>query len=405
MSKKRDLLFLCQYSYPETVSSATLPFDTATYLAEKGYKVDILCGYPKEYCEDRKVPMIETVDGVTIRRLKYMEWNRKHRIGRIVNYFSFTLKVWLHRSVLKKYDKVIVYSNPPILPIVPLYAAKHYGVKTVFVSYDVYPEIALATGAIRKNSIIDRIMTKLNADFYRTVSCVVALTDEMKTFLLENRTDLTPDRIKTIPNWAHEIPLKRNESRCFGRFGFTENQFIVSYFGNLGTCQDVETMLEAAERLKDNNAIGFFIVGHGNKKEFVETFIEEKKLYNVKVYSFLTGEDFQSAVEISSCCIVSLQKGLKGTCAPSKYYSYLQGGLPVISVTEEGSYLQSEIEERQIGASVIVGDSLNLAKTIEKMAADPEACKAMGDRAHELYKEQYDRAIGLEKYDEMLRAL
>lgn len=51
--KKKDILFLCQFFYPEHNSSATLPFDTAVYLAEHGLQVDALCGYPKEYTAEK----------------------------------------------------------------------------------------------------------------------------------------------------------------------------------------------------------------------------------------------------------------------------------------------------------------------------------------------------------------
>ncbi len=67
---KRDILFMCQFFYPEHNSSATLPFDTAKFLASRGFTVDALCGYPKEYNFDGEVPLEETVDGVNIRRVK-----------------------------------------------------------------------------------------------------------------------------------------------------------------------------------------------------------------------------------------------------------------------------------------------------------------------------------------------
>ena len=59
---KRDILFLCQFFYPEYNSSATLPFDTASYLAQNGYSVGALCGYPREYNTSGEVP----VTGFTI---------------------------------------------------------------------------------------------------------------------------------------------------------------------------------------------------------------------------------------------------------------------------------------------------------------------------------------------------
>ena len=88
--KKKDILFLCQFFYPEHNSSATLPFDTATYLAEHGLQVDALCGYPKEYTKEKDVPLYEKVKNVGIKRIKYVEVSRQSFWGRLINYFSFT---------------------------------------------------------------------------------------------------------------------------------------------------------------------------------------------------------------------------------------------------------------------------------------------------------------------------
>lgn len=119
---KRDILFLCQFFYPEYNSSATLPFDTARYLAQSGYSVGALCGYPREYNIGGEVPVRETKDGVSIRRLHYMQLNRRSKLGRLINYFSFTLSVLLHIFEIKDYQAVIVYSNPPVLPIAAILA-------------------------------------------------------------------------------------------------------------------------------------------------------------------------------------------------------------------------------------------------------------------------------------------
>ena len=72
-------------------------------------------------------------------------------------------------------------------------------------------------------------------------------------------------------------------------------------------------------------ALRFLFIGHGNKKQAIAERFEKQRLKNVQMHDFLTGEAFEQAVAISSCCVVSLEKGLKGMCAPSKYYSYLQG--------------------------------------------------------------------------------
>ena len=400
-TEKKDILFLCQFFYPEYNSSATLPFDTAKFLASQGFSVNALVGYPKEYSKDKHLPMEETVDGVGIKRIKYLQLSRVGKLGRLINYFSFTFCANLRTSLLKNYKTVIVYSNPPILPIVPIRAKKKYGTKFVFVSYDVYPEVAFASHTLSPNSLICRVMNSINKRLYKQVDCVVALTDEMSDFLLKNRPELSQNRIVSIANWAHENRIEP-DADAYNRFGYKNGQFVVSYFGNMGTCQDVETMLDAAEKLKGDDRIRFLIVGHGNKKSIVESRISERNLFNVQLLDFLEGKDFQQAVAISSCCIVSLERGLIGTCAPSKYYSYLQGGQPVIAVVEKNSYLTKEVEKEKIGYSVTIGDGLALSNAIVSLVENPTMCSFFGNNAKKLYDNTYSYEIAMNKYKDII---
>lgn len=401
---KKDILFLCQYFYPEHNSSATLPFDTAKYLAAAGFSVDALVGYPKEYSTEEKVPLKENVEGVNIHRIRYIQLGRGKRLSRLINYFSFTCSALLRVFRLRRYKSVIVYSNPPVLPFVAVLANVLFKTKIVFVAYDLYPEVAYASDSIKRGSLIDRGMRWINQKMYRRVSRVVALTDEMKEFLIENRPQLQPEKVITIANWAHEKKLQPDQE-AYEAFGYREDQFVVSYFGNMGICQDMETMLGAAERLQNAEDVRFLIVGHGSKKDAVVDRIRENNLKNVQLLDFLTGKKFEQAVAISSCCVVSLEKGIKGMCAPSKYYSYLQGGKPVLAVVENGSYLQKEVQEENIGSAVTLGDVETLAARITQMAQSPEDCRQMGLRTQALYDSRYAMDIGLEKYKKMLEGI
>ena len=400
--KKKDVLFLCQFFYPEHNSSATLPFDTAAYLAERGLQVDALCGYPKEYTEEKNVPLREKVKNIGIKRIKYVEVSRRSFWGRLINYFSFTFGALLNIANLRKYKIIIVYSNPPILPCVALLANFLFRTKVVFVSYDVYPEVAYASKSLKPGSLIDFIMKKINGFLYNRASMVVALTDEMKDFLLKNRLQLSENRICTIANWAHETKIPVTPE-AYKRFGYQNGQFIVSYFGNMGICQDMNTLLGAIQLTKDNPAIQYLIVGHGSKMKFVREAVQN--LPHVQVLDFLVGKDFEQAVSISSVSVVSLEKGLKGTCAPSKYYSYLQGGKAVIAIVENGSYLADEVSQENVGVYVEIGDSKRLADVLISLQQNPEQVDAMGQNAEKIYNEKYRLEVGLSRYYKMIKQL
>lgn len=402
MQRKKDVLFLCQFFYPEYNSSATLPWDTAKYLARSGLSVGAVCGYPKEYNNIGKVPDKEEVDGVYIKRYHYIQLKRGKRLARLINYFSFTFKILLHIGELRKYKCVIVYTNPPILPIAAILGNMLFGTKIVSVSFDVYPEVAYASGQLTADGVIVKAMRIINHELIRHISTIVALTNEMKKYLLSHRKGLLSEKVKVIPNWAHESRCEAEPS-TLGQYGYTENNFIVSYFGNMGICQDMETLLFAMDALKNEDNIKFFIIGHGLKKEVVIK--RTQNLKNVHVIDFLTGKAFEQAIAISSCGIVSLETGLKGMCAPSKYYSYLQGGIPVISVVEEGSYLETEVNKESIGKSVHVGDGPGLVKAITELASNKELLNKMSDNAEKLYQNKYAAEIGLSKYLLLIKGL
>ena len=401
MRRKKDILFLCQFFYPEHNSSATLPFDTAKYLAAHGFTVDALCGYPKEYSDQAHVPLKEEQEGVGIQRIRYIQLGRASKLGRLINYFSFTASAFFHLFKLRKYKSVIVYSNPPILPFIAVLGNMLFGTQIVFVAYDVYPEVAYASNSLRPDSVIAKGMRWLNHLMYQRVSCVVALTDEMKAFLLAHRPELTADQVVTIANWAHEKKVEATDE-AYARFGYRPGQFIVSYFGNMGICQEMETLVSAVERMADNDEVRFLFIGHGNKKQAIAERFEKQRLKNVQMHDFLTGEAFEQAVAISSCCVVSLEKGLKGMCAPSKYYSYLQGGKAIVAVVEEGSYLSQEVEIEHIGYAVKISEVDDLVRAIQSMVEDKSACVETGSRAARLYEEKYTLEIGLGKYCQII---
>ena len=90
---KKDILFLCQFFYPEYISSATLPFDTAAALKKAGFSVDVLCGYPREYSASENVPVTEEIDGIRIRRLKYQDHHDQRQVSHKAPPFKYS-RIW-----------------------------------------------------------------------------------------------------------------------------------------------------------------------------------------------------------------------------------------------------------------------------------------------------------------------
>ncbi len=400
--KKRDILFLCQFFYPEYISSAQLPYDTAQALNEAGFTVDVLCGYPREYLEGENIPLREERNGVSIRRLKYIQLDRKGFLGRLINYFSFTFMVLLQLGRFRRYRSIVVYSNPPILPWIASWGKALFGTKLIFVSYDLYPEVATVTGTLGRRNPICWLMNFINKRVYRRADRIVALSGEMKDYILKHRP-IGADRVTVIPNWysGKEEPREKREDNRFRET--VRGRFTVAYFGNMGTMQDMRTILGAIRSLRDDDNIFFLFAGHGNKLDRLKQITAEEGISNIAVLDYLHGDDFRDALAISDCALVTLEKGATGLCVPSKTYSYMMQGIPIIAIMDECDIVRDL--EAGAGRHVRNGEAESLTEILRTMAQEPEKLQEMGRKCRECYLEKYTAAVGTGKYVSLFRRL
>lgn len=405
---KKDIVFLCQFFYPEKVSSALLPYQTAISMVEMGFTVDVMCGYPKEYLDkEMNIKKSEVIKGVKIDRKKYLQLGRTWKISRLVNYFSFTVVMCLNLFKFRKYKAIIVYSNPPIIPVVAILANQFFGIKIIFVAYDLYPEIAEAMTILKSNSLISNIMTKINEQLYKRVSKVIALSSEMKEFIISNRS-VVKDKVTVIPNWATEETKATKETEeliITPDFKILKQkyQLIVSYFGNMGTAQDIDTIQSVISSLElKDKKIGFLFAGRGNKKENLEKFINDNGLTNCYVYDYLSGVEFEDALKVTDINIVSLEGKLSGLAVPSKTYSYYQSGSPVIAIMSKNTDIAKEIRENNCGIAVENNDSEVIINWLLEVSGKPEKITIMKDNVIRLHKKKYLKNYQMEKYKRII---
>lgn len=397
----KKVLLLCQFYYPEHVSSAALPAQMAEKLAENGFYVSVVCGYPREYHDGAPVAQAETRNGVHIRRIRYTTFNSKSRIGRIANFFSFFISMMGKLPFIMGQDLVYVYSNPPILPLIPYWAKMLGGPEFIFVGFDLYPDNALALKAIRKGGLIDRLMRHINERVYRHAQKVVAISTDMKHYMLRQYTYLREESVRVIPNWfTGDVGLKAEPAEN-NRFDFLkENRsFIVSYTGNMGEAQDMDTIADAIDGLnerKENRDIQFIFTGHGNKKERLRERFKEAP--NVRFFGFLKGQAYTDMLRISDVCLVSLIKGIEGLAAPSKTYGYFAFGKPVLAIMSKETELGQAIEAFGAGRCIAQGDSQGVVQAIQEYKNGKETCRLAGKAAEALHHEKYRRELSLQKY-------
>jgi len=406
--KVKDILIMCQFFYPEYNSSSTLPTELAEDLVNAGFSVDAICGYPTEYYKGGNIPKRENHSGINIRRLRYVQICRKSNLGRLINYFSFIITIALHWPLFLKYKCILVYTNPPLLPLIPAVLNYIFGTRFVFVAFDIYPFVAVEMGSIAKGSLVEKVMNLTNRLVYDRATKIVALSTEMKEFMINNNlVRLNTDKIELIPNWydKDKVATLTNAVNLEIQELKDSKDFIVLYSGNMGICQDMDTITACISLMREDPDVMFVLTGHGTKVEGLKSYIVENKLKNVKLFDFLTGNDYSTMLQIADCCLLSLERNVVGMAVPSKAYSYLAVGRPLIAIIPEGTDISKILKHYKAGFTLEQGDAIGLADIIRKLILNPSMCKVMGDSARKAFNENYTRKLSIDKYINMLRVI
>lgn len=400
---KKDVAILCQYFYPEHVSSATLPTQLAQGLSERGLSVEVFTGYPSEYIDSNKEFSAE-IGTVRINRIKYTSFDNKTKLGRLLNFFSFFLSMCRKIFKLKNYKRIIVYSNPPILPLIPYITKKLFKVKFTFVAFDIYPDNALKMKGIKPNGLIHKTMNFVNHRVYSNAENVVLLGSESKEYIIKNKIATKESNLTVIPNWFTgdeniiEATIENNEFKKMRE----QYKLIILYSGNMGAFQDLDTILEGVKKFKGSTDVLFLFSGHGKKFDEVKKVLREEGIENSKVFGFLKGQDYTDILAVSDVCLVSLEKGIEGLGVPSKTYGYMAAGKSVISIMSGGTDISRDLLEWNCGHNILQGDSKGIVKIINNYLVLPSMLKVEGENAKRLYNEKYCKNISIEKYYKLM---
>ena len=271
------ILIVCQFYYPENFVITKI----AEKLVEFGHDVTVLTGKPN-YGYGHILPAYENVSSEVINGVKVERVNlkarKKSRISIIKNYLSFwkNSKKWVKRTN-EEFDIVYSMSLSPvtILSAGNLYKKKH-GVPHVVHCVDLWPESVLVTHAVRKNSLVYKILYSWSKKLYSKADEILIGSPSFENYFKEV-LKISNIEMKYIPQPSLV------ETSDLPPFPFEKSYFNILYCGNLGIIQEIPYIVEAMKQLKGSN-IRFNIIGMGPMSGYLEDKIKEYGLEENVIY-------------------------------------------------------------------------------------------------------------------------
>jgi glycosyltransferase involved in cell wall biosynthesis len=329
------ILVVCQYYYPE-------PFritDICETLVENGHDVTVLTGLPnypegrvlEEYRNGKK--RNEILNGVKVIR-SYEIGRGNNSIELFLNYLSFAVSASIKSLFMKdKFDVVLVNQLSPVLMGIPaiIYKKKHKK-KVLLYCLDLWPA-SLAAGGISENSIVYKFFLKISKWIYNSADSIAVTSNMFKEYFRET-LEVSNNSIHYLPQYAEDLFTESIETQKDNNFNFV-------FAGNIGDMQSVETIVKAANVLRDYSNITFHIVGDGSKLEECKLLSSKLGLSNIVYYGRRPVIEMPKYYGLADAMLITLKDNTTiSYTLPGKVQSYMAARKPIIgAINGEANYI------------------------------------------------------------------
>lgn len=326
-----------------------------------------------------------TEGGVSVVRVRVPSVDRSKLGRRLLQFIIYQLTATL-TGFRERYD-VLLITNPALITIVPFVFLSTLRRKpAVFSVHDVYPEVGVNLNVFRHRIIVE-LVGALERYCLQKARYVRVLSTSFLPIL--QGMDVPADKLALIYDWIDTDfvqPLPRKNT--FSAQNDLDDSFVVLYAGNIGLSQGLEHVLQTAQLVAADPQITFVFVGEGAGRELLMATAESMELPNVRFIPFQPRERVPEVLATADIALVSLQPQIGSRSLPSKTFSYLASGRPVIAVVDEGSDTWNLVERAGAGLCVPPGKPQKLADAILTLKESGELRHQMGS-AGRTYAEQH----------------
>lgn len=310
--------------------------------------------------------------------------------------------VQLHYMLWKKYDVAFIDSTPPIqglkLPIVRLLRKK----PVVYNAQDLFPETLSGTGLAKQGGLLWKIGMWVSNVTFRNSDKIIAISNDIKRSMVAR--GVPAEKIEVVYNWVDEKavqPVAKEDNPLFEELGLDRNKFTIVYAGNLGNAQNIGIVLDGAKELPE---VQFAVFGSGGLENEVRKRISDEGLTNVHLNPLQPVERVKFVYSLGDACIVSCKEGLGGSAMPSKSWSIMSCGRPVVASFDEGE-LKGILENNNCGVFSHAGNVKEFVAAIRQMETNREKCEEMGKNARQFILNNLTKEVGAKKYVDIIKSV
>lgn len=326
-------------------------------------------------------------------------------LKRMLRYIDTSIKMFFVLMRVKNADIILSHSMPPTIGPLSVLAGKIKKIPVVYWEQDIVSQSIITTGITRKKFTrqifysVSKVLENISLK-----GCTQIITISQK-FKKQHITDgINPSKVDVIYNWIDTnkiYPIPREDNSLFDKYNLDRNKFYVTYCGNLGVPQNVEIMVDTAEMLQGED-IQFIIIGGGSREENIKSYIQEKRLQNLKIFPLEPLENANEVYNIGDIGLVIAKAGTSNNGFPSKTWSILSAGQVIISCFDLDSELSNFVAESKSGIVVEPDSPEKLKNAILEIYNLEDKGALLSSNARRFVYENFERNISTQRFIQVI---
>jgi len=339
-------------------------------------------------------------NGVEVVRVALPSVDRSNLAARFLQFLVFQMGA-IGVGWRRSYDVLLTHSAAFEVGLPFAYFSVLRSKPAVYSVHDVYPDVAVKMG-IFKHPVVIKLVAALERFCLHHASQIRILSKSFSSSLLKK--GVPESKIHLIYDWVETDkikPLPRKND--FAVKNELVDHFVVLYAGNIGPAQGLESVIEAARLLQHKRNIRFVFVGEGKSRDELMEKAHDLKLSNVQFIPYQPRERMPEIWASADVSLVCLKKGVGFGALPSKTYSILASGRPVVVSVDQGSDTWQLIEQAEAGICVPPENATEIAAAIQTLEKDKVLCKRLGEKGRDYALRNHSPGAAAEQFERLLK--
>ena len=391
------LLIISQVYPPDPAAVGQQLADVAEEMVRRGWQVQVWTAAQGYEDPSVRYPRRELRAGVQVSRLPWSSFGKGSIAVRLMAQLFFMVQAMLRALVTPGPTAILVSTSPPFAGFGGCGLSVLRRVPLVWWVMDINPDQMVTSGRLSARSLVARMFDWMNQRTLMQARDVIVLDRFMRDRILQKAP--VEAKLHVVPPWPHDNVLADipHDSNPFRRQHRLTESFVVMYSGNHGYSTPLDTLLEAAKRLRGESRLKFVFIGGGVVKKEIDAMVAREAPPNILSLPYQPLADIRYSLSAADVHVVSIANEGVGIVHPCKVYGALAIGRPVIALAPAASYAADILDQHRVGWLIEHGEVDRLVALLKELLTMPgTALATMGQAAKEAVRECYsrDRLLG-----------